>query len=230
MRPVRPFVPIVVAVVVAALGSPSVAAAQEVSRWGVGVSFTPSWKADEELRAKLLNLEGEGTIEGKEVTVGFVRGSVAGGDWGVSYVQKQIDDGATLVQGEDECGGICTDILRDVYLRGVEFHWFLPLVTFAERVQLGVNVGGGVGFPEGTVDSTVVFTTPPIGPFPAQTFTDTMIYAANELLYAAIPLIKAEVQAAIRIAPGLKIKASGGLNAPSVAAFRIGAVYLIGGE
>ena len=41
---------------------------------------------------------------------------------------------------------------RDVLLNGLEVHKFIPFVTFSQRVQVGLNVGGGFGFMSGHVD------------------------------------------------------------------------------
>jgi hypothetical protein len=51
---------------------------------------------------------------------------------------------------------------------------------------------------------------------------------ATDVMYSIVPLIKAEAQGAVILAPGFKIKVAGGLNFPSVATVRIGLVYLFG--
>jgi len=58
---------------------PTVALAQGTgeSAWGIGVSFTPTWKSVESLRK--IYIEGEGELEGREFTIGIVRGSTQGG-------------------------------------------------------------------------------------------------------------------------------------------------------
>ncbi len=215
---------------------PAVAVAQlsEDSHWGVSASVTPTWKSHERLLELLFGLDGEGEIEGSEFTVGLVRGSMRGGEWGVSFVRKPFKNGGTLVEGgEPDCfENFCsshtsTKVMQDVALRGIEFHSFIPFVTIADRVQIGVNVGGGIGFPEGTIIETEqsTFSDPLFG---SDTNTDTFVSPANEVMYKYVPLAKAEVQGAIIVAPGLKIKISGGLNLPSSTSFRIGVVYLIG--
>jgi len=228
---------------------PSSATAQEdSSHWGVGVSFTPKWSAHDTLRTKLLGLgseDDEGDLEGSEFTIGVVRGSVGGGEWGVSYVRRPFENGTTLIEREpEECfndqfvnscsRSTFTRELQDVFLQGVEWHMFIPFVRVAERVQIGVNVAAGAGFPEGTIIETFdnVNTTTILVPPPPRTstdtFTDTFPSAATDVMYPVVPLLKLEAQGAILLAPGLKLKVSAGLSAPSAAAFRIGAVYLIG--
>ena len=58
--------------------SPAIASAQ--SHWGASVSLTPEWTSHDRIRETILGFEGEGSIEGKEFTVGVVRGSTRGGD------------------------------------------------------------------------------------------------------------------------------------------------------
>jgi hypothetical protein len=63
-----------------------------------------------------------------------------------------------------------------------------------------------------------------------EVFGDIFSSPADETLYPVVPLLKLEAQGAILVAPGLKLKVSGGLNSPSQAAFRIGVTYLIGAQ
>jgi hypothetical protein len=224
-------VPRAIFAIVIVIGAiPSVALAQATdSKWGVSVSFTPSWKALSDLQREHF-IEGEGTIEGTEFTIGLVRGSTLGGDWGVSFVHKPIKD-VTFSESTQDCQpqfgcttSTMTQTLRDVLLKGVEYHWSKPFATFADRVQVGLNVGGGVAFVSGTIDTTFDLINPP--PFPVfhQEFSDP----ASDTLWPVYPLIKVEAQGAVIVAPGLKVKVAGGFNYPS-ASLRIGVVYLIGG-
>ena len=112
--------------------------------------------------------------------------------------------------------------MRDVRLTGVEFHWFKSFVTIAERVQIGINLGGGVARVEGTVEETFTFR------FRAtnnnvviQDMTDiqTDLVPAEDILRGIWGLGKIEAQAAIIAAPGFKIKISGGMNMPAAGAF-----------
>ena len=205
-----------------------VAAAAQGTRWGVQASFTPTWTGNESFTKWLI--DGTADVEGSEWTIGFVRGTMNGGDWGLSYVRKPFKDGSTFVENEEECGGSfgCTtfnetNTTRGVYLRGVEVHFFIPVFS-RSRFQIGINAGGGAGFPEGEVDVVSVQTTPGQAPF-----TETYTSEASEVFWSATPLIKAEGQVAITLAPGLKIKVGGGLNSPGYA-FRIGAMYLFGAK
>ncbi|HEX5215079.1 MAG TPA: hypothetical protein VFV98_06420 [Vicinamibacterales bacterium] len=209
---------------------PAVAGAQG-TRWGVQASFTPTWTGNESF-TKWIN-DGSATLEGSEWSIGFARGTMSGGDWGVSYVRKPFKDGSTFVEHEEDCfsgsgGSGCfvtdeTTTTRGVYLRGVEVTFFIPVYS-KSRFQIGINAGGGAGFVEGNVD--VVSTFSGGGqPTNTQTYTDE----ASEVFWPVTPLIKAEAQVAIAVAPGLKIKVGGGLNTPGYA-FRMGAVYLFGAK
>jgi hypothetical protein len=115
----------------------------------------------------------------------------------------------------------------------VEVHKFIPFANIKNRVQIGLNIAGGVGFPKGNVfqvyDSTTTTTNPG---FPPNTFHqhEEMTQPAKDAILSIQPLGKVEAQGSFIVARGLKINVSGGLNLPSVAAVRIGAVYLIGAK
>ncbi len=222
------------AVFVAVVGlTPARAHAQD-SHCGAEDSFTPPRSAHEAFRDALL-FEGDGPIEGTEFAIGIVRGSTLGGDWGVSFVQKPFEDGIGSSRFDQNCfSGICTSTsfvreMRDVRLRGVEFHWFRPFVTIKERVQIGINVAGGVAKPQGTILETITFTTTFSLPQPrTESMTDSFASPAKDVLQPIQPLGKLEAAGAIILAPGFKIKVAGGLNYPSVATFRIGGTVLFG--
>jgi hypothetical protein len=231
-----------IACVVLALivGVPSAhAQTADVSRWGLQVSFVPTWKANDGLSEGLQWAPEGVTHEGSEFLVGFIKGTTRGREWGVSYVRKPIKDSVTTqTQTDSFCPSPtnCVTLVdeftqesRNVVVDGVEAHFFIPFATFADRVQIGANLGGGVGFSSGTVTSTSTFTTTSTNPpgTTVEVFTDEES-AAGEVIGKTVVLIKAEFQAAFVVAPGLKIRAAVGLNAPSAAAFRIGVSYLFG--
>jgi hypothetical protein len=220
--------------------SPAFAQAQsaESKYWGVGFSFTPKWTASMFFQ-ELMITEGEPPLEGDEFSFGVVRGSKLGGDWGVSYIRQRIKNGSTTVNTESDSGtgysfqGTNTQVFENVYWEGVEVHVFVPVATFKSRVQVGFNVGGGVGVPRGTIHETVdaTFTNiPPVGP-PQTTVThEERSDPAEEVLLKIQPLAKVEAQGAFIVAQGLKVKVSVGMNMPSAVSFRIGAIYLIGAK
>jgi hypothetical protein len=215
--------------------APGVASAQEQSHWVVGTTFSPKWTGNENL-SKTVGWDGE--LEGSEFTVGVGRWSTRGGDWTINFVNKRIDD-QTSVETEAGCEqGRCfttteTKTTEAVTLRGLEFLWSGSFVTIANRVQLGVNVGGGYAKARGTVLQTFTFSnTFVVNPRTGQTqsFTDstTEQRPAAEIFYSTVPLFTAEGQVGFILAPSFKVKVAAGLNNPGYGV-RISAVYLIGG-
>jgi hypothetical protein len=209
--------------------APAHAQLSTTSHWGVSVSFTPSWKTLDSL--KQVFVDGEGTVEGTEFTIGIARGSMSGGDWSVSYVHKPIKD-QTFVEIDQSCEQVgCftntrTTTFQDVLLKGVEFVWSKPIVTLGNRVQIGVNVGGGAAWVYGNIEETNDFTAPPgFGGSRHDVFTGP----ASETLWPVYPQGRVEAMGAFIVAPGFKVKASGGFNFPA-ASFRVSAVYLIGAK
>ena len=212
----------------------------ETSHWGIGASFTPKWESAEEIRK--LFIEGEGEFDGKEFTIGVVRGSASGGDWGVSFVRKSVDKDSVIVDQEDFEPEPCqsqfcsfastsqTTVMQDVYMNGVEFNWSKPFVTIADRVQIGMNLGGGVASVKGTVEDTLTFESVTIinGQTTRNVNSDTTIVPAKEVLLSVWPLGKVEAQVGFIVTPAFKIKASVGLNFPSQVAFRVGGLFLFG--
>jgi hypothetical protein len=226
--------------------APALAQGDTSKHFGVGVSFSPYWKSREDLMVTV-GLENTGTIEGTEFTIGMVRGSMRGGEWGVSFVRKPFKDSTVVSQDEysdsGQCGTGCsysstgtttrTTTFTDVYLQGIEVHWAPSFVTISNRFQIGMHIAGGIAVPKGTIDKTVDSVTTSTNTFNGQTttFTDTHSHfeslPANEVMYGKVPLFKVEAQGAVILAPGLKVKVSGGLNNPGMG-IRIGAVYLFG--
>ena len=217
------------------------ASAQE-SSWGVSGSFVPSWTvpADNALSKAMFGADAL-DIAGSEFRVGFVRGRMMGGDWGVSFVRRKLKDGSTisadlytdpelpaLQQGE-------FTTLRNVELTGVEVHKFTPFGTIAKRVQIGLLFGGGIASSKGELDTRTVsadyrFTGNQMVKVPVET-RETL--DAKELVFprnGLVPLGRLEVAVAGIVAPGLKVRASGGMAFPGMHSFSIAGVYLIGAK
>jgi hypothetical protein len=211
------------------------------SHWGIGASWTPNWTLLKSVKNVIF--EGDGTIKGSEFTVGIVRGSTRGGDWGVSFVRKPFKDGSGETKTKQQCFNpaqtqcapdVTSTLSQGVYLNGVEVHKFIAFVTIKNRVQIGLNVGGGVAMVKGNVVKTEdgfqpVSFDPRTGLATlAPVHTVNTVLAKDEWL-PIFPLFKLEAEGAFILAPGLKVKIAGGLNFPSVGA-RIGVVYLIGAK
>jgi hypothetical protein len=216
--------------------APAVAKAQ--SHWGVSFSGTPRWELASQLKEVLEGDDAVVDIKGSEVTVGIVRGSKLGGDWGVSFVHKPFKDGSSAVDSDEDCfQSTClprteTNVFQNVKLTGVEVHWFARFVNIKERVQIGLNIAGGVASVSGQIIQTndffeVTNFDPRTGTITASPRRTVDTLDASEELLSVFPLAKVEVAGSVILARGLKVKLSGGLNFPAFSA-RIGLVYLIG--
>ncbi len=208
------------------------------SSWGVLVNFTPTWKANSTFQELFLG-EGEGTVEGSDFTIGLARGRTLGGHWSIAYTRKKIKEGTSLVFEESYSDPFTsststeTVTFQDVYYDGIEAFVFIPFVTIKNRVQIGLNVGGGAGFPKGTIEETDVTIdtfTPPVGPPVTTVETRVETMPAKDKILAIQPLGRVEVLGAVIVAPGFKVLFGGGMNLPSSFAFSVGAVYLIGAK
>jgi len=231
-----------VTLVVVLLMLPAASSAQtgKETHWGVRVSFAPSWEINNQVRKLLFEDDEDGTISGSEIGVGFVRGSRLGGDWGVSFVRKPWDDGSGSMSTNQDCFNqaqtICrprteSTLTQGVYLNAVEIHWFARFVNIKERVQIGLNVAGGIGSVKGNVISTTDRFEPTAfnqqGPTAFRQVHEEEILLAKDELLPMFPLFKLEALGSVTVAPGLKVQVAAGANFPAYSA-RIGVVYLFG--
>jgi hypothetical protein len=218
---------------------PAAARAQssDPTRWGLSVSVTPTWELADQLKRVIEEEDTAVDIRGSEVTVGFVRGRRLGGDWGVSFVHKPFKDGSGVLRTDQSCfPPVCfrsteSAVTQGVSLTGVEVHWFIPFVTIKERGQVGINVAGGIANVSGTFVVTteeVTTFTPPTGPATTTTRRTVESRDAAAELIPQFPLAKLELEGAVIVGAGLKVKVAGGLNFPAYSV-RVGLVYLIGG-
>jgi hypothetical protein len=182
----------------------------EESLWGVQGSFTPTWQFPNQFK-NLLKDVAEIDLSGSEYTIGFARGRMSGGHWGLSLVRQRIDEGS-VCQGTD-----CAD-LAGVSLQGFEFGSFLAFgEPFAgDRIQIGMHVGSGLGWYQGVVQYRG-----------EDTDVSELLTFQNQSI--PIPIFRAEFAVAATVAPGLKIIGSGGYGFPgnrrptvSVAYFPLG--------
>ena len=210
------------------------------SRWGLTGGFTPSWQF---LQPVADLLDKEVSISGSEFEVGVVRGRHEGGDWGLSFVRKNVKDGSmvrdlvgacfSIDRGPDTClPTTFTPIGMSV--QGVEAHTYLPFVTIKRRVQIGMNLAGGVGKVSGHVEerrSEVDFVFDPVRRQTVPRFYETVEITEAKTLLAGhdiVPLAKIELAAAVLVAPGLKVRVSGGFNVPGYRTFGVTSTYLFG--
>lgn len=179
----------------------------EESRWGVQASFTPEWRSADFVR----DIFGADRFDlsGSDFTVGFARGRMRSGHWGVSYLRQQWREVSVCIERE------CYGAAGSVRLRGIAANWFVPFGSpFAgDRLQVGMHVDVGAGWFEGTVRVDEVR---------GEGLPVTRLgieVPAVELLgddweNVPLPLVRAEVAVAARVAPGLKLIGSGGFGFP----------------
>jgi hypothetical protein len=214
----------------------TVSAQTETSRWGVGGALVPHWTFFEPL-ADVLDIETD--MAGRELRVGIVRGSDRGGDWGVFYIRKDVNDGSTWQLHETACVQTAGDrrscargtyqVTRGASLEGVELYRFFPFGSIGRRVQIGATLGGGVGRVKGDADeflehlevsgSAVTLVSDRLG---TVQFRDT--FSPLEIM----PIGRAELGVAVLAAPGLKLRLSGGVNFPGLHTIGVHVHYLFG--
>jgi hypothetical protein len=209
------------------------------SSWGVVGSFAParSWQTIPTFEL-IFQQEGPIRISGADFSIGIARGRDLGGDWGVSYVRKTVQDSSQLGALNVDCfDGVCMQsgsfqLTRGVVLNGVEVHKYIPLATIRRRVQIGLNVAGGAGKFEGEVETHDSWPVP--------------IFAGNRLTYESeesvttrpasedlvmtewFPLGKLQAAVGVIVAPGFKLRVAGGFDFPGYSKFSVTGVYLFG--
>ncbi len=233
------------------LASPRHGFAQEADRshWGVSFSATPAWNLAQQVR-ELLSEDGEElNIQGREITIGFVRGSTRGGDVGVSFVRKPWKDGLGSSSNDVDCfnpgpnqAPVCLSdreqtLFDHLILNGVEFHWFFApgFARIKNRVQIGANIGGGIAKVTGSIRTINDRQQPVFTPGPGGGTTRIVTNhteetkPAREELLPLFPLLKLELEGAVIVSPAVKIKVAGGLNFPGTGV-RVLAVYFFGAQ
>jgi hypothetical protein len=246
----RPFtIPLVLAVACVFVTLPLSAATafaqqaqSEPSRWGVAGSLTPHWeflRFFEDAMDKVIDMRGD------EFRVGVIRGKHLGGEWGIAYVKRRVDDDSTIVQEKPKCvaasgqAGVCANgtsyQTRGALLEGVQLHRFFPVATIARRVQIGAVVSGGVARLDGQADERVnhlqVTTAAGAPVFAAATETRSVAARAifdHTFIADYVPIGGVEAAVAVLAAPGVKLRVSGGASFPGFHQVSITAQYLFG--
>lgn len=77
------------------------------THWGVSAGFAPRWTASATWVERLYAAD---TIDwaGGDVRVGVVRGSDLGGDWGVAFVKRSLEDGGVYDNGRRRKAPVAT--------------------------------------------------------------------------------------------------------------------------
>ena len=179
--------------------------------WGVQVSFTPEWRS-EDLGGDLLNLQ-RLDMSGSDFTVGFARGRMRSGHWGLSLLRQRWKDAAICNDSE------CFESTGSAWLQGFAANWFLPFgPPFAgDRVQAGMHVDVGGGWLQGTMRVDEVSAAgAPLASAGQETLAADIL--PDPWSRVPVPLFRAEAAVAVTVAPGLKVIASGGYACRSAAA------------
>ncbi|HXD18671.1 MAG TPA: hypothetical protein VN654_16775 [Vicinamibacterales bacterium] len=203
-----------------ALLAPLPAAAQiDDPSWGVTGGFSPQWAVPGNLLAGLFNATTI-DVKGPEFRLGIVRGTTMGGEWGVSLVHKRLSKQSTVaVEGSRD---LLTVVADDAELLGVEAHRFIPFARL-HKVQVGVNLGGGIAQLRGFVTGTYVGATSTGFTLP---FPDALAVVDREVDW--IPVGRAELAAATLVGERLKVRVSGGFNMPGFQLISVSFSYLLG--
>jgi hypothetical protein len=172
-----------------------------------------------------------------------VRGKQFGGDWGVSLISKKFKEGSTVTRESE------VDLLQGTFpalygfttqntsLLGVEAHKYANFATIKDRVQIGMVFGGGIGQLRGNVDrNAVVYDGTGTGDNLGQEIMsyDDVGIPATELFAPLgfeiewVPLFRTELAVTGMVAPGLKVRASGGFSMPGMQLFSVNAIYYFG--
>jgi len=201
-------------IAVALCASAAPARAQDASHWGVHLSFVPTWS----IPTTIAPIFGDDVrVDGNDLRVGVTRGRMLSGDWSLNYVRKRVADGS-LVALDDS-----VRISKGVMFDGVAADKFVPFGTIKRRVQLGLILGGGIGWGKGEVI--------------AQNEDGLRTQLKPEALLAPLdfelsftPLARVEFGVAVLTIRNLKVRGSYGFNYPGLARATFGAVYLFGND
>src|SRR5687768_11228662 len=109
------------------------------AQWGVSVGFTPRWRGIDSMVTG--DRSTPVTLEGTELRLGFVRGRERSGDWGISFMWKDVKEGLTVGDPNDFYRRVTTT--RGTAIVGAEVHKFIPFARLRNRLQVGVNLAGG---------------------------------------------------------------------------------------
>jgi hypothetical protein len=206
--------------------------------WGVTFSFVPQWKPASELAPLYYGVE-DMDAEGHEFRIGAVRGRHHGGDWSVTFVRNKFKTGSVFDDSDiDDFGGgrfgesyVTHD---DVAITGVRYEKFVSFLNIKNRAQVGMTFGAGYGKISGTVDKHEFSADYGFNP---QTGQPTLIRQNEQVTTVdieevldrtAVPLGNVEFAVAVMVAPGLKVRATGGFSFPNTQVFNLTVNYLFG--
>jgi hypothetical protein len=220
--------------------------AQDTSHWGISGSVVPRWEF-----LDFLEDSSDKSIEmrGDDLRVGIVRGRQLGGEWGAAFIRRRIAEGSTVLQEHpkclarpgqpDLCAGGTFHRTQNASMTGIQFHRFFPVGTIARRVQIGAVVSGGVarirGQAEEVQEHLQISVSSATGATSLSVASESATVDARELFeytFATeyMPIGGAEAALAVLVAPGVKVRVSGGVNFPAFHRIAITAQYLFGAQ
>jgi len=193
--------------VVCLLVSVTPAAAQQ-NVWGLSASLTPRWESPTGI-APIFRAEAV-SVEGSDLQVGIVRGRSLGGDWGVSFIRKQVTAGGII-----ERDGNRDVVDEGVEMTGATLDYFGVFTTIGNRVQIGVVSAFGAASITGTA---------------RRNNTETVEFreALTPLGYSwkVSPVARVELAVAVIATRQLKLRVSSGFSYPGVSRITVGGVFL----
>jgi hypothetical protein len=195
--------------------------AQE-DHWGATFAVTPSWETG--VGVKHLFAADRIDMRGSDMRFGFVRGWDTDGDWGISFVRTTIANNSSLDVDVTPCSrGNCGTFLRTTQptrMTGFEAHKFEPFKTWRNRVQIGGLGAVGAAWMRGKVYK---LTTAEDGDVESWDANASDMFPPTHNL---VPLVRVELAGAAIVAPGLKVRASGGFSMPGYHVFNLTFVYI----
>jgi hypothetical protein len=216
----------------------------KASHWGVVFSATPSWYVPNSIIDKIAG-DGAATIVGTQFTIGIVRGRSMSGDWGVTFVHEIVKDGSNGFSNDTSCGftngpmpGGCFNtgggaVSQGVKMNGVQVHKFFSFGAIKRRVQLGVEIAGGIGKLSGTLqktssDITNVQMNPKTGQRTGLLTTTVTTEDVTAELPSKVPLGHVAFVAAAIIHPALKVRWEAGMLMPGQSFTTVVVTFLFG--
>jgi hypothetical protein len=216
----------------------------KVSHWGVLFSATPSWNVPNSIIDKIAS-GGGATIVGTQFTIGIVHGRAMSGDWGVTFVHEPVKDGSNGFSSDTSCGfangpmpGGCFNtggaaVAHAVKMNGVQVHKFFSFGMIKRRVQLGLEIAGGIGKLSGTLqkfssDITNVQRNPRTGLQAGLLTTTITTEDITAELPSKVPLGHLAVVAAAIINPAIKVRWEGGMLMPGQSFSTMVVTFLFG--
>jgi hypothetical protein len=216
----------------------------QASHWGVLFSATPSWYVPNSIIDKIAS-GGGATIVGTQFTIGIVHGRSMSGDWGVTFVHESVKDGSNGFDNDTSCGfangpmpGGCFNtggaaVTQGVKMNGVQAHKFFSFGAIKQRVQLGLELAGGIGKLSGTLqktssDITNVVMNPKTGQRTALLTTTVTTEDVTAELPGKVPLGHLAFVAAAIINPAIKVRWEAGMLMPGQSFSTVMVTFLFG--